>query len=230
MTAQPSLGSKLIAEFVGTFFLIAAGLGVYANGGDLLATAFAHGLAIAIGVTAVGHISGGHLNPAVTSAMIVFRKMSPVEGATYIVAQLAGAYAGALAIMWGFGRDGKDFVASTPALGEGLGVGNGIMLEAVATFLLVWTVFAVAVDRDGAYFKVAGLPIGFAVTVGILMIGAGTGGAMNPARWFGPALMTGTWSDAIVWIAGPILGAVLAGGAYLFGVKPRLDAAAADNG
>jgi len=228
VTAVPSLGSKLIAEFVGTFFLIAAGLGVAINGGDLLAVAFAHGLAIAIGVTAVGHISGGHLNPAVTAAMVTFRQMGPIEGLSYIVAQLAGGFAAALVMMWSFGLDGAKFVATVPALGDGISGMNGVALEAVATFLLVWTVFAVAVDRDGAYFKIAGMPIGFAVTIGILMVGGATGAALNPARWFGPALMTTTFDDALVWIVGPVLGALLAGGLYLYGIKPRLAGPAAD--
>ncbi|MCB0879590.1 MAG: aquaporin [Thermoleophilia bacterium] len=227
MTTVHSLGSKLLAEFIGTFFLIAAGLGVFLNTGDLLATAFAHGLAIAIGVTAIGHVSGGHLNPAVTSAMLVFRQISLVEAIAYVVAQLSGAYVAALCIMWGWDTDGSGLTGATPALAAGLGVGNGILLELIATFLLVWTVFAVAVDRDGAFFKVAGLPIGFAVTTGILMIGGATGAALNPARWFGPALLTGTWNDAVVWIVGPIAGGILAGAAYLYGVKPRLAGAAA---
>jgi MIP family channel proteins len=172
-------------------------------------------------------VSGAHLNPAVTTAMLVFRKIPLVEGAAYIVTQLLAGWAAAAVMMWGFGKDASDLVGSVPALGKGIGTGNGILLEVVATFLLVWTIFAVAVDRDGAFFKVAGMPIGFAVLVDILMIGGSTGAAMNPARWFGPALLTGTWNDAIVWIVGPIVGAILAGGAYLYGIKPRLAGPAA---
>jgi MIP family channel proteins len=200
---------------------------VFVNGGDLLATALAHGLAIGIGVTAIGHVSGGHLNPAITIAMVVMRQKGLVEGLAYIAAQLAGAVVGTLLIMWGFDLNGSDLVGSVPALKDGLAVGNGILLEAVATLLHGWVVFAVAVDRDGAWFKVAGLPIGFAVTAGILMIGSGTGAALNPARWFGPALVTTTWDNAAVWIVGPIVGAALAGAAYLYGIKPRLAGAAA---
>ena len=227
MTTVHSLGEKLLAEFVATMLFVAVGLGVFVNGGDLLAVALAHGLAIGIGVTAIGHVSGGHINPAITAAMVLLRQKGPVEGLAYIVAQLAGAFVGSLLIMWGYDADGKDFVSSVPTLADQLSVGNGILLEAVASFLLGWVVFAVAVDRDGAWFKVAGLPIGFAVTTSILMIAAGTGAAMNPARWFGPALMTGTWDNAAVWIVGPIVGAALAGAAYLYGIKPRLAGAAA---
>jgi glycerol uptake facilitator-like aquaporin len=125
-------------------------------------------------------------------------------------------------MLLGFDQDTKVFKGAVPAIPDGLEVGSGMFLEAIATFLLVWTIFAVAVDRDGAFFKVAGLPIGFAVTVGILMIGPVTGAALNPARWFGPALMTGEWSNAMVWVFGPIAGAIIAGAAYLYGIKPRL--------
>jgi aquaporin Z len=227
VTTVHSLTSKLLCEFVGTFFLIAAGIGIFMNGGDLLGAAFAHGLAIAIGVTAVAHVSGAHLNPAVSVAMLVFRQQSPVETVSYIVAQLAGAVAASVVMMWGFDVQGDDLTGAVPTLADKLGTGQGILLEAVATFLLVWTIFAVAVDRDGAFFKVAGMPIGIAVLVDILMIGGFTGAAMNPARWFGPALLSSSWDNALVWIVGPIVGAILAGGAYLYGVKPRLAGPAA---
>lgn len=223
-----SIASKLLAEFVGTFFLVAAGVGVFVStGGEpgLVAVALAHGLAIATVVTAVGHVSGAHFNPAVTVAMLAFRKLNPVEGVAYIVTQLVAGYAACLVLWQGFSVDASTFAGSVPALGDGLGMWNGILLEAVATFVLVFVIFGVAVDVDGAYAKVAGLPIGFAVMVGILMIGPVTGAALNPARWFGPAALTTSWDDAVVWIAGPIVGALLAGGLHLYGIRPRLSAA-----
>lgn len=221
MTTVHSLGSKLLAEFVGTFFLIAVGVAIIVNGGDLLAVAFAHGLVIAIMVSGVGHVSGGHFNPAVSAVMLALKQMSLVEAIAYIVVQMAAGVLGAYMVVWGFGVD-ADKLVGTPALGEGISAGQGFLLEAVATFMLVWVIFAVAVDRDGSFFKVAGMPIGFAITAGILFIGPATGGALNPARWFGPALVTGSWDDCWVWLAGPTVGAVLAGAAYLYGVKPRL--------
>lgn len=228
MTSVHSLGSKLLAEFVGTFFLIAVGVAViFASGGDLLAIAFGHGLVIAIMVSSVAHVSGAHLNPAVTVAMLVFRQQSIGEALAYIVTQLAAGALGALVVVWGFGVDASSIVDQTPRLADGISAGQGFLLEIVATFMLGWVIYAVAVDRDGAFFKVAGLPIGFAVTAGILMIGPATGAALNPARWFGPALVSGRWDDAWVWIAGPTVGLVLAGGAYLYGIKPRLAGAVA---
>ncbi|MCW2926229.1 MAG: hypothetical protein JWM86_197 [Thermoleophilia bacterium] len=227
MTTVHSLGSKLLCEFVGTFFLVAVGVAVILNGGDLLAVAFAHGLVIAIMVSAVGHVSGAHFNPAVSAAMLALRQMPPAEAVAYIVTQLAAGVLGSLLVVVGFDIDADKLAGTTPQLAQGLGGGQGLLLEVAGTFLLVWVIFAVAVDRDGAFFKVAGLPIGLAITSGILMVGPMTGAAFNPARWFGPALVSGTWDDAWVWIVGPLVGAVLAGAAYLYGVKPRLAGPAA---
>lgn len=225
------MASKLAAEFVGTFTLVAIGVGtVLSTGGsDLVAVALAHGFAIAIGVTAIAHVSGAHLNPAVSLALLACRLIGPVEAGLYVAAQVVAGIVATLVVMLGFGFEGSDIAATVPALGEGIGVGNGIVLEALATFILVWTVFAVLVDRDGAFFKVAGMPIGFAVTAGIFAIGSATGGALNPVRWLGPALIAGEWSDALVWLVGPIAGGILAGALYLFAIKPRrADAFAAE--
>lgn len=227
MTTVHSLGSKLISEFVGTFFLIAVGVGVIISGGGLIEIAFAHGLVIAIMVSATAHVSGAHFNPAVTTTMLALRQMPLVEGLAYLVTQLVAGAFGAIVVVWGYDLKAADLAATTPALADGLGAGQGFLLELVATFMLVWVIFAVAVDRDGSFFKVAGMPIGFAVTAGILMIGALTGAALNPARWFGPAVVSGTWDDAWVWILGPIVGGALAGAGYLYGIRPRLAGPAA---
>lgn len=228
MTTVHSLGSKLIAEFIGTFLFVAVGVAVIFTAGDsVLSVAFAHGLMIAIMVTSVAHVSGGHFNPAVSVTMLALNKMPIVEAVTYVVAQLVAAALASWAVMWGFDKSAGDLSATTPTLASGLGGGQGFVLEVLGTFLLVWVIFAVAVDRDGAFFKVAGMPIGFAVTSGILFIGPLTGAALNPARWFGPALVSGSWDDAWIWIAGPIVGALLAGAAYLYGIKPRLAGPAA---
>lgn len=228
MTTVHSLGSKLLCEFVGTFFLVAVGVGVILTGQtDLLGVALAHGLVIAIMVSAVGHVSGAHFNPAVSVAMLALRQMPLVEAVAYVVTQLVAGALGAWVVAIGFDVDNGKLAGATPAISDAIGSGQGLLLEIVATFMLVWVIFAVAVDRDGSFFKVAGMPIGFAVASGILMIGPLTGAALNPARWFGSALVAGSWDDAWVYVVGPVVGGVLAGAAYLYGVKPRLAGPAA---
>lgn len=222
---------KALAEFVGTFTLIFIGAGsimaaLAARGGQggagLVTIAIAHGLAIAVMVSAVGHISGGHLNPAVTVAVMVARKIRPVEALVYFGAQLGGAVAGAAVLrgalpesLW---RSAK---LGTPGLGAGMDAAHGVIIEAVLTFVLVWVVFATAVDPRGAFGKIAGLAIGFVVVMDIMAGGPFTGGAMNPARFFGPALVGGYWKDVWVYVVGPITGGLAAAGIYGKLILPR---------
>ncbi len=207
------LVSRLIAEFVGTFALIAVGVGylVTQPDGGVVGAALAHGLAIGVMVVAVGHVSGGHFNPAVSFALTLVRKLPPVEMAAYWAAQLAGATAGAFVIKSLYPGE---IDAGLPALGKGVSVGAAIGIEAVLTFLLVWVIFGVAVDRDNAYVPaagpVAGLAIGLVITADIFMGGAMTGAAMNPARALGPEIANGSFTDAVVWWVGPLLGAAVA--------------------
>jgi MIP family channel proteins len=228
MLTIPALHSRALAEFVGTATLITAGCGaaVVSHGSaDLITIAFAHGLAILCMVTAIGHISGGHLNPAVTVAALVNRKIEPLNALVYIVAQLLGGVVGAAIVKVAYSdklTSSKALDGTVPNLLNGTSVGQGVLLEAVASFFLVWVVFAVAIDKDGAWFKVAGLPIGLVIVMDILMIGPATGAAMNPARWFGPALVYNQWNDPIVYIAGPLIGGIVAGVLYIYGIRPRL--------
>ena len=101
-----------------------------------------------------------------------------------------------------------------PALGDGITIGKGILIEAVTTFFLVFAVFGTVVDDRGPYSKTAGLTIGLVIAFGIMAFAPYTGAAMNPARWFGPALATTDWSDWYVWIVGPIAGGIIAGVLY----------------
>jgi MIP family channel proteins len=208
-----------IAEGIGTFALIFFGAGsvlLYLNGQlDLVGVALAHGLVIAIMVSQMAHLSGGVFNPAVQIALWVTGKMPSVRTVIYVVAQLVGAAVAALLLK--FLVPVQTFNAAqggVPMLGDGISSGKGILLEAVGTFFLVWAVFATVVDHRGPFDKTAGLSIGLTMTFGILAIGPWTGGALNPARWFGPALASGHWDDWFVWIVGPIAGGVLAGVAY----------------
>jgi len=209
------------AEFIATFTLIFIGAGAsimaHAGASDLIGVALAHGLALAIMVTAVAHISGGHVNPAVTVGLWVTGKIETIRAAIYIAAQLLGAVVGALLLRlvvptstWQGANLG------TPAPGAGIGNGAALITEAVLTFFLVFTVFAVAVDERGARSKLSGFPIGLVLTMDILMGGPLTGAAMNPARWFGPALVSGTWTSSWVYILGPLVGGVFGAAVYWF--------------
>jgi aquaporin Z len=214
-----SLGKAAVAEFVATFALIFVGAGavILASSGqlDLVGVALAHGLVLAVMVSVTGHVSGGLVNPAVTIALWAAGKIGTQRGAVLIVAQLAGGVIGALLLRYVVGDsafDGGD--AGVPALAQGMAVGKGIVLEAILTFFLVFVVFGTAVDDKGPWNKTAGFTIGLTIAFDILAFGPLTGAAMNPARWFGPALVGGIWDDALVWIVGPIAGAIIAGVLY----------------
>ncbi len=220
------MGRRLLAEFVGTFALIFIGAGsIVASGialpqaaipgAGLVTIALAHGLTIATMVTAVGHVSGGHFNPAVTVAAWVTRRIGTGEAAAYVLTQLAGGAAGAgllrLAVpteAWEPARLGATLVA--PAVSDA----QAITIEAVLTFFLVWVVFATAVDPEGAFGKIAGLAIGFVIAMDIMMGGPFTGASMNPARSLGPALVQNEWGSAWVYWVGPIAGALAAAVLY----------------
>jgi aquaporin Z len=214
------VGKAAVAEFVATFALIFIGAGavIQAVGSgqlDLVGVALAHGLVLAIMVSITGHISGGLVNPAVTIALWVAGKIPTYRAGILIVAQLLGAVAGALLVRFVVGGDLFDAGgAGAPALGPDVSVGTGIVLEAILTFFLVFAVFGTAIDPRGPWNKTAGFTIGLVIAFDILAFGPLTGAAMNPARWFGPALVGGLWGDAIVWIVGPIAGAIIASVVY----------------
>ena len=206
-----------LAEFIGTFALIFVGVlavsaGPFVNAPtsfvNLSSIAFAHGLIIAVMVAALAAVSGAHFNPAITMGFVATGRMPIGLGAVYWLAQLAGAIVAAFILLWILGAD---MVAlGTPAPGLGVGTGTAILLEGVGTFFLVFVVFGTAVD-ERAPRAVFPLAIGLAITVAIMAIGPMTGGAVNPARAFGPAVASGQWlGQAIYWI-GPLIGGALGG-------------------
>jgi MIP family channel proteins len=213
---------KLLVEFVGTFALIFIGAGsIVASGialpeaalpgAGLVTIALAHGLAIGTMVTAVGHVSGGHFNPAVSVAVWVTRRLGTGELLAYVFIQLLGGLAGAGILRlvvpagsWEPANLGATLVA------QNLSDAQAITIEAVLTFFLVWVVFATAIDPEGAFNKVAGLAIGFVIAMDIMMGGPFTGAALNPARSFGPALVAGNWADHWIYWLGPVAGGLVA--------------------
>lgn len=165
-------------------------------------------------VSATGHISGGHINPAVTLGVWVGRKIEVVSAIVYIIAQLLGAVVAAFCLRIIFPADVWQPVhLGTPGLGPNVSFGVATFLEAILTFFLVFTVFGTAVDERGRG-QIAGFGIGLVVAFDILVGGPLTGASMNPARTFGPALAAGYWANHLVYWIGPIIGGIVAGLLY----------------
>jgi aquaporin Z len=210
---------QLLAVVIGAFALIFAGAGaIIANeathgGVGIVGIAFAHGLAIAVMVSAFGMVSGGHFNPAVTCGFLAARRIGAGLAAAYIIAQLVGATLAALALAVGFpGAAASSVHLGTPALAPGTSAAAGMLVEALGTFFLVVVVFGTAVHPQAP--RIGGLAIGLTITMDILAFGALTGAAVNPARAFGPALVAGAWSDQIVYWIGPLVGGIVDGWLY----------------
>jgi aquaporin TIP len=206
-----------VAEFIGAFALMLVGGGAILSGADLTGIALAHGLVIAVMASAVGHISGGHFNPAVTFGFLITRRMKPALAAVYWVSQFTGAVVAALLLWWIFPSrvvDGAKLGA--PRLDPAIGTGAGVVLEGILTFFLVWVIFATAADTRGTFKSIAGLAIGLTITLDVLAGGRLTGAAMNPARAFGPELVHNVWSNAWIWYVGPLIGAAVAALVYEF--------------
>ena len=223
----------LLAEAAGTFmfFYIGAGAVVAAvpgGGGGIGSIALAHGLALAIAVSAFGPISGGHFNPAVTFGLAVAGKHPWPRVPTYWTAQIAGALVAGFAL-----RYSVDFAPvaldrthlGTPALGAGVTIPIAIAVEAILTIFLLWAVFGTAVSPLAP--RIAGFGIGLMVTADIFVGGGITGAAMNPARWLGPAVAAGFYDNWSVYWVGPLIGAALAGLSYRYVFAPPADSAAA---
>jgi MIP family channel proteins len=226
-----------VAELIGAFTLTFAGAGsiltlgfltadATSSGGSLppalvgmwglVGVALAHGLAIAVMVSALGHISGGHFNPAVTFAFALTRRIALPLAAVYVAAQLAGASLAALLLNWiysGAVRDASHL--GSPALSGSVSPGQGFLIEVVLTFFLVLVIFATAVDPGGSFKAIAGLAIGLTITLDVLMGGPLTGAAMNPSRAFGPMLVGHFWAHGSwIYFTAPLVGAGLAGLVY----------------
>ena len=215
------LEPKLLAEFIGTFAFVFIGAGAAAVVGDgvglpgIAAIAFAHGLTIMVFAFAYGSISGGHMNPAVTVGVLAAGAMSVRDAIGYIVAQLAGGIAGALLL--GAVLGGTATGLGMPQLAHNLALGAttvtitpeaGFVIEAVLAFFLVTTVLSTAVA--GRAGNLAPLAIGMTLTLNIIMGGALTGAAFNPARALGPMVATSNYRDAWLYMTAPLVGAGIA--------------------
>ena len=208
---------RCIAEFIGTFALVFVGVAAIGvspdKGGGLLSIALAFGLTVGVMVSATLHISGGQFNPAVSLALLATGKMSLHDALFYILTQLVAAVAAAGVLQLMFG--GYTTFNGTPIPVDPFTPMKALVMEVILTFILVFVIFGVAVDKRGPNY-LAGLLIGLTVTLDILIGGPYTGASMNPARSFGPALIGMQWKAWWVYWVGPLLGGVLAGLVYNF--------------
>jgi aquaporin TIP len=200
-----------VAEFVGAFTLIfiGGGAGIVSHS-DIVAIGLANGLAIAIMVTNLGHISGGHFNPAITLGFLATRRITAALAAVYVFAQLLGAVCAAFILRYLFTQFAVKVTAPAPHTSDA----KALILEAIMTVFLVWAVWATAVDPRGAFKAIAGLAIGLTITIDVFVGGLVTGAAMNPARAFGPELAGNTWTGWWIYWVGPIAGALIAALVY----------------
>jgi MIP family channel proteins len=202
------------AEFIGIFALVFVGSGSImmarhtSSATPLILAATAHGLILAVMVTATMRISG-HLNPAITIGFLVTRRIEPMMAGIYICAQILGAIAAAYALkatvpaeLFAASRGGGQSIALDVTATQ------GFVLEMIATFFLTFVVFGTAVDPSAP--KVGGFAIGLTLGASILAIGPLTGGSLNPARSLGPAVASGVFEGQVVYWAGPIVGAIAA--------------------
>ncbi len=223
-SALPAAWRATAAEFIATLLFVFLGAGtVVVTGGlikegltsaRLVAIALAHGLAIAVLVSATAKISGGHINPAVTFGALITGKVNLPRAIKYVVAQLAGAVVGAWLLTLVIPASAQGNLGAH-GLGAGITAWGGLVAEIVLTFALVFVVFATAMDPKGLG-HLAPLAIGFTISVDHLLGVPVTGAGMNPARSFGPALVAAAWNNHWIYWVGPLVGGGLAALAYEF--------------
>jgi aquaporin TIP len=224
---MPSLARRLVAEALGTFALVFVGAAVVVvNGGfpnsgiGLLGIALAHAVVLAVMISATMTISGGHLNPAVTVGLLVTRRIGLAPAAAYIVTQLAAACVAALLVHWLLPVGAvRSALRGVPVIASSVTLGQAIGIELILTFFLMSAVFGTVVSPDAP--RVAGFGVGLVLLFDILVGGPLTGAAMNPARAFGPALVSGEWLGHVVYWVGPIAGAVLAALLWQYVLLPK---------
>ncbi|KAL3351959.1 hypothetical protein AABB24_020183 [Solanum stoloniferum] len=219
-----SLGSikAYIAEFISTLLFVFAGVGstiaynkVTADAAldpsGLVAVAVCHGFALFVAVAISANISGGHVNPAVTFGLALGGQITVLTGLFYWIAQLLGAIVASYLLKVVTGG----MAVPIHGVAAGVGAAEGVVMEIIITFALVYTVYATAADpKKGALGTIAPIAIGFIVGANILAAGPFSGGSMNPARSFGPAVVSGNFAGIWIYWVGPLVGGGLAGLIY----------------
>jgi MIP family channel proteins len=212
---RPNLPRRAAAEGLAAFALVFAGCGAIvtdANGGGMLGTvgiALVFGLVIMAMIYATGHLSGAHINPAVTIAFTLTRHFPRGDAVAYIAAQLVGAAVAAFVLLWAWPSAPADLGATVPSIE----VGKALAYETLMTAILMFVIISVATDAR-AVGAGAAIAIGGTVALDAIFGGPLTGASMNPARSFGPALASGTWTDFWIYLVGPVIGAALGAFAY----------------
>ena len=211
---------NLVAEFVGTFALIFIGAGALAiTEANLVGVALAHGLVIVTFAYAYGHISGTHINPAVTLGLLIAGEIEFVTAIGYWIVQFLGGILGAVVLNAVLPNPGD---LGVTILAEGVTPVQGLVVEIVLTFFLVNTIFNTAVSGKAGNF--AGLAIGLTLVLCILMGGPLTRASLNPARTLGPAIVSGNYADLWLYFVGPCIGAILAALLYIGVLKDKGEA------
>ncbi|XP_051152526.1 probable aquaporin TIP2-2 [Andrographis paniculata] len=213
-----------VAEFISTLLFVFAGVGsaiaynkLTSNApldpAGLVAVAVCHGLALFVAVAIAANISGGHVNPAVTFGLAVGGQITLLTGLLYWIAQLLGSIVASFLLKLVTGG----LAIPTHGLGDGIGAVEGLVMEVVVTFALVYTVYATAVDPGkGSIGIIAPIAIGLIVGANILAAGPFSGGSMNPARSFGPAVVSGNFAGIWIYWVGPLVGGAVAGIVYTY--------------
>lgn len=210
--------SALLAEFIGTFALVFIGAGAVAlQAGGLVGAAFAHGLTLMVIAAAYGHISGAHINPAVTIAVWLSKGIGTLSAVLYILVQLLGGIVASYVLLYLLGGPLNGLGATTIA--SGTSPMQGLLLEAVLTFFLANTVLNTAISGRGG--SLAPVAIGLTLTLSILMGGPLTGASLNPARTLGPAIASGNFANLSSYLIGQVAGGIGAAFLYLGFFKPR---------
>ena len=212
---MPSLARRAVAEVYGTFALVFFGCGAIimesfttAHKG-LMGVALVHAVVFAVAVTTTMAISGGHLNPAVTLGLWSTRRLSAQDTFVYVMSQLAGALLASLAVKSVFPAGVAKFVLwGTPSINPSITFTTAIVIEALLTFFLMSAVMGTMISKSAP--KVGGFGVGLTLLFTMMVGGAFTGAAMNPARAFGPAIISGNLDSLGAYFIGPIIGALVA--------------------
>jgi len=214
------VGTLLLVFFVTSVVVLYVAVGQNATfGSDFAVVGLTHFLVLFVLIASIGVASGGHFNPAVTAAFIALRRIDPIDGLVYMLAQLSGGVLGALltkGLLLDEGR-ASDYgaVQVTDLLGGNL---QGAIVEGIGAFVLVLAVLALALNPD--IRRWAPLGVGAALGFAVMVLGPLTGGSFNPARWFGPALVGNEFADVWPYLVGPLVGAGLAAAVYRFVIEP----------